>query len=43
MTYGELKPRVAGVFVQSVKGEAVPLESLWQGRRIVLVFLRHFG
>ncbi len=26
-----------------LKGEPVPLESLWQERPAVLAFLRHFG
>ncbi len=43
MTYEELKPLVAGVTVQSLKEREVALESLWEERRIVLAFLRHFG
>ena len=43
MTYDELKPRIAGVSVDNLEEEAVVLESLWRGRRIVLAFLRHFG
>ena len=43
MTYDELKPRMAGITVQSLEGEEVVLKSLWARRRIVLVFLRHFG
>lgn len=43
MTYDELRPRVAGITVEGLDGRVVALESLWQGRRVVLVFLRHFG
>ena len=43
MTYDELKPRIVGVTVQSLQGSEVKIESLWEGRRIVLAFLRHFG
>lgn len=43
MTYDELKPRVAGITVEGLDGRVVALESLWRGRRVVLVFLRHFG
>jgi len=43
MTYDELKPRIAGVSVDDLDEKSVSLESLWQGRRIVLAFLRHFG
>ncbi len=43
MTYDELKSRIAGIAVTGVDGKDVPIESLWQARRVVLVFLRHFG
>jgi hypothetical protein len=43
MTYEELKPRIAGITVQSLEGKDVVLKSLWARRRIALVFLRHFG
>ena len=43
MTYDELKPRIKGVTVQPLKGKEIKLESLWNDRRIVLAFLRHFG
>jgi len=43
MTYDELKPRIVGVTVQSLQETEVKIESLWEGRRIVLAFLRHFG
>ncbi len=43
MTYDELKTRIAGISVTGIDGKDVALESLWQGRRVVLVFLRHFG
>ena len=43
MTYDELKPRIVGVTVQSLQENDVKIESLWEDRRIVLAFLRHFG
>jgi hypothetical protein len=43
MTYKELKPLIAGVTVKSLQEKEVGIESLWEGRRIVLAFLRHFG
>lgn len=43
MTYDELKPRIVGVTVQSLQETDVKIESLWEDRRIVLAFLRHFG
>jgi len=43
MTYDELKPRISGVKVETLKEDMVELESLWALRRIVLAFLRHFG
>jgi hypothetical protein len=43
MTYDELKPLITGVTVQTLEGTGVKLVSLWEGRRIVLAFLRHFG
>ncbi|HPC46689.1 MAG TPA: hypothetical protein PLW83_01500 [Deltaproteobacteria bacterium] len=43
MTYEGLKQRIAGLSVTNLEGKEVPLEHLWQDRRIVLVFLRHFG
>jgi hypothetical protein len=43
MTYNELRPRITGVTVQSLDGNEIKLESLWEDRRIVLAFLRHFG
>ncbi len=43
MTYDELKLRTVGINVDSLDGRVVHLESLWQVRRIVLAFLRHFG
>jgi hypothetical protein len=43
MTYDELKPRITGVTVQTIDGTGVKLASLWESRRIVLAFLRHFG
>jgi hypothetical protein len=43
MTYDELKPRIAGISVKDLDGRNVALGSLWQARKVVLVFLRHFG
>lgn len=36
-------PDVSGLTVLDTGGDVVELESLWRNRRIVLVFLRHFG
>ncbi len=38
-----MKTRFEGISVKNLKGEDVLLNSLWSDRRIVLVFLRHFG
>ncbi len=43
MTYDELKTRLKGVTVESLQDREVTVESLWALRRVVLVFLRHFG
>jgi len=43
MTYDELKPRIKSITVHPFQGKEVKLESLWNDRRIVLAFLRHFG
>jgi hypothetical protein len=43
MKYDDLATGLSGVKVQNTKGESVELESLWSDRRVVLVFLRHFG
>lgn len=43
MTYDELRPRIAGISVTGLDGKEMALESLWRARRVVLVFLRHFG
>lgn len=32
-----------GLTVQNVDGEPVEMDSLWKDRKVVLVFLRHFG
>lgn len=34
---------LAGVPVYDVDGAEVPLGSLWAGKPVVLVFVRHFG
>lgn len=41
--YDDLATGLSGIKVQNMKGESVELESLWSSRRVVLVFLRHFG
>ncbi len=43
LDYGQLEKRIAGLTVQNLAGEAVALESIWEQRRVVLAFLRHFG
>jgi hypothetical protein len=43
MTYNDLKTSITGLTVQSLQEKEVLLESLWEDRRIVLAFLRHFG
>ena len=42
-TEKKLAPDVSGLTVLNTGKEIVRLESLWQNRRIVLTFLRHFG
>ncbi|MBU1169481.1 MAG: hypothetical protein KKD44_07945 [Proteobacteria bacterium] len=32
-----------GLTVQNLQGEPVLLDSLWQDRKVVLVYLRHYG
>lgn len=34
---------VSEISVGDLSNHPVPLDSLWQNRRIVLVFLRHYG
>lgn len=36
-------PDVTGLTVLDMEKNPLELESLWQDRRIVLIFLRHFG
>ena len=36
-------PMTAGLTVTNLNNEAVAVDSLWEGRRVVLVFLRHYG
>ena len=41
--YDDLATGLSGIKVQNTKGESVELESLWSNRRVVIIFLRHFG
>ena len=41
--YETLQEKISGLTVTSLDSEAVAVESLWENRRLVLVFLRHFG
>ena len=41
--YETLHEKISGLTVTSQDNEAVAVESLWENRRLVLVFLRHFG
>jgi hypothetical protein len=43
MDYKELGKRISKLTVKDIHGKEVELASLWSDRRIVLVFLRHFG
>lgn len=43
MDYKELEKRINRLTVKDMHGKEVELASLWSNRRIVLVFLRHFG
>jgi hypothetical protein len=36
-------PDVSKISVLDLSSHPVPLDSLWQDRRVVLVFLRHYG
>jgi hypothetical protein len=41
--YEMLRPKIAGLTVNNLNNEAVAVDRLWQDRRVVLVFLRHYG
>lgn len=41
--YDALKPKISDLKVRNPDNEQVAMESLWEQRRVVLVFLRHFG
>jgi len=43
LVYNDLLPDVSSTIVQNLRGEELKLESLWETRRIILCFLRHFG
>jgi len=43
MDYSELGGTMSTLTVQNMEGQAVALELIWENRRVVLVFLRHFG
>ena len=43
MTYKELGENISEIHVTNLDGEEIPMASLWEDRRIVLTFFRHFG
>ena len=43
MKYEDIAGDLSAITVESMEEKAVVIESLWSDRRIVLVFIRHFG
>jgi cytochrome oxidase Cu insertion factor (SCO1/SenC/PrrC family) len=43
MDYKQLEKRIANLSVKNMEGKDVALDSLWEQKRVVLVFVRHFG
>jgi hypothetical protein len=43
MDYQNLEKRVSKLTVRDTQDKKVKIKSLWDDRRIVLTFLRHFG
>lgn len=43
MEYEDIAGDLSAITIENMEAEAVMLESLWSDRRIVLVFIRHFG
>lgn len=43
MDYGQLEKRIANLSVKDMEGKEVAFESIWEQKRVVLVFIRHFG
>lgn len=43
MRYEDIKLKIKGLTVQTLEGKNISVASLWQDRRILLAFLRHFG
>lgn len=41
--YGQIEKRIAGLSIKDMEGRDVVLESIWEQKCVVLVFLRHFG
>ena len=41
--YGPLEKRIANLTVKNMEGQDVAFESIWEQKRVVLVFVRHFG
>jgi hypothetical protein len=39
----KLPKNVGDLTVMDLDKDSVPLDALWEDRRVVLVFLRHFG
>jgi hypothetical protein len=41
--YGQLEKRIANLSVKNMDGKDVALVSIWEQKRVMLVFIRHFG
>lgn len=41
--YEAIHSKIAGLTVNDLEDHAVAVDGLWQDRRVVLVFLRHYG
>ena len=41
--YNTLHSKIADLTVNNLDDQAVAVDSLWEDRRVVLVFLRHYG
>ena len=41
--YEALRTKIADLTVRNLEDQAVSVEALWEDRRVVLVFLRHYG
>lgn len=43
INYDDFAAPVSGLTFQDLEGRSVAVETLWENRRVALVFLRHFG